>query len=460
MFNKKALSLAVAAAATGLSVGAMAQINVTDGTDRLLIANETVTPLTTGVLPIGTGGGAVALDVTSELGIGVAENDQIFVRYDFSSAEFAGDLTTAEIDIAGSAGTGLTDGQSGDSTAIFGVLAPGGGFAQDAAVTLLTGSSAAGVAGVQLVGNSTDVRVRVFETQAAAINELVPLSDQTLSGAIALGDALRFSFSPASATAEVTTNFTEFEGGALTAELGSFTVSGNTNFFLATSLAAVAADASNIADFGTASIVTYSGDFSFATGAAGYYVSTGSAACAVGTTLTPDTSTLATATAEVAVANGNLFCVEVSGDETIPEADYSASVNVRHAVTTSSPNNSTGEGAIGEIDRNGTTVEVAYVTTFTDYNQRILINSRHPVPAEYTITFQSEDGVTTMALPAATGVLQPGENLVLRARDVVEIAGGTRCSATVVVVAPEGNISVATTQVNLADGGTDTVSYN
>jgi hypothetical protein len=436
----------------------MAQIDVTAGTDRVLIANETVTPLTTGVLPVGTNGGSAALDVASELGIGVAENDQIFVRYDFSSAEFAADLTVGDIDIAGAPGTGLTNGQTGDSSAIFGVLAPLGGFPQDAAVTLLTGTGSA--PGVQLIGSSTDVRVRVFETQAAAINELVPLSDQSLSGAVALGDALNFSFSPSDATAEVTTNFTEFVGNVLTAELGSFTVSGNTNFVEAAGLTPVLADATNIADFGTGSVTTYSGDFSFATTGNSYYMSTTTTGCTPGVGLTVDTSTLATATVDTVDASGFPLCVEVSGDETIPETSYSASANVLHLVTTSSPNNSTGEGAVGDIDRNGTTVEVAYLTTFTDYNQRLLINSRHPVPAEYTVTFQTEDGVTATALPAASGVLQPGENLVLRARDLVELTGGTRCSATVVVVAPQGNISVATTQVNLSDASTDTVSYN
>ncbi len=455
MFNKKALSLAVAAAATGLSVGAMAQIDVTAGENALLIANESVTPLTTGVLPVGTAGGSTALNIQSELGIGVAENDQIFIRYDFSSAEFASDLAVGNIDVdAGTASTGLTDGQTGDSTAIFGVLAPTGGFAQDALAVLdLDGF------GVQLSGSSSDVRVRVFETQAAAINEALPLSDQSFANAIALGDAIRVSFSPETATAEVTTNFTEFTTGT-TGALGSFSASANTNFFLASTLAPVAA-LTDLALVDTNSVVTYTGDFSFATTANGYYISTNTATCVVGTPLAIDTSTLTTATSTLDVANDNLLCVTVNGDdEIIPEATYDASVNLVHVVTTSSPNSTTADGSVGEIERNGTTVEVAYITTFSEYNQRLLINSRHPVPAEYTITFQSEDGVTTEALGSATGVLQPGENLVLRAQDIVAITGGTRCSATVVVVAPEGNISVATTQVNLSDGGTDTVSYN
>jgi hypothetical protein len=79
----------------------------------------------------------------------------------------------------------------------------------------------------------------------------------------------------------------------------------------------------------------------------------------------------------------------------------------------------------------------------------------------YTVTFQTEDGTTATALPAATGMLAPNENLALRVTDIVDITGNTtRCSATVTVVAPQGNISVATTQVNLSDASTDTVSYN
>jgi hypothetical protein len=46
---------------------------------------------------------------------------------------------------------------------------------------------------------------------------------------------------------------------------------------------------------------------------------------------------------------------------------------------------------------------------------------------------------------------------MVKVSDVVTLTGGTRAAGTVDIVAAAGNISVATTQVNLSDGGTDTI---
>ncbi len=479
MFNKKTLSTAVAAAATGMSLGkvlgvagvaavtsglsatsAVAQINVT-GTvgNAVVIAAESVSVGTTGVDTVGVGE-ATALDVQGQLGIGVAGSDQVFLRFDWTDAELAEDLALGSIVVTDATGgtigsTSLTDGQTGDSSAIFGVTADGDGFSQTSGFVLDVGTS-----GIGLAASSSDVRVRVFETQTNAINETLALTDQSLANAVSLQSALTISFSSQTATAEVTEDFLEFTSG-VTGTLGFLTVAANTNLVAdsTTGFQAIS-DFDDLVSTGTSSTVTYTGDFSFAT-ASGFFLGTGPSCATSSPGLSVDTSTFATATADLVDANTNALCVTVDGaNETIPEASYDAAVVAVHDVTSSSPNSTSDSGTVGEIDRNGTTVEVAYVTTFTDYNQRILINSRHPVDVPYTITFSSEDGVTTSALPAASGTLTAGENLVLRARDVVAITGGTRCAATVTVVAPSNNISVATTQVNLADGGTDTVSYN
>lgn len=469
MFNKKSLSLAVAAAATGLSLNATAQIDVSDALNpnKVAVANESVTPTTTGTLPIGVGATNNALDVTGEIGIGVANNDQIFIRFDWSSAALGGDLALGSLTVTPGTNpavpsTSLTDGLTGDSNAIFGVTAGASGFPQDASVDLDIGTT-----GVALTGSTSDVRMRVYESQGDAIAEAAALSDQSVVGAVSLGNALSVNFSAQTAIAEVTADFLEFKDGggtSTTGALGSFTAVASTSFSLAADLSPVTA-LDNLVNTGTSSIVTYAGDFSFATSPGSYFVSgvtDGTCSTAGSTAVTLDTTTLLAANASVAAADSKALCVTVNGnDETIPEASYTGDVTLVHAVTTSVPSATADSGNIGDIDRNGTTVEVAYLTTFTDYNQRLLINSRHPVAAAYTITFQTEDGVTATANPAfATGILQPNENLVLRATDLVTLTGGTRCSATVVVVAPEDNISVATTQVNLSDASTDTVSYN
>ena len=457
MFNKKCLSLAVAAAATGLSLSAMGAINVTTQAGKIAIANETVTPTTTGILPVGGGNTTGALDVNGQLGVGVTASDQVFVRIDWSSAVLNAAFAASSVSIGTVGASTVTDGLAGDSSAIFGVTALTPGFTQTAGVTLLQGT-----AGISLSGSSTDIRMRVFESQTNAINETLALSDATATSAVTLGDSLSTVYNANDAIAEVTRNYTQFNNlgtFGTVGTLGTFTASASTNFVVAASLAQVTTLSQVISL--TGSVVTYTGDFAFATSVATAYA-IGAGSCTAGLTpVTVDTTSFAAATSTVAAANANPLCVTVNGTtELIPETTYDISVNEVHVVTTSVPNSTVSQGTAGDIIRNGTNVEVAYLTTFVDYNQRLLLNSRHSVDAAYTVTFQTEAGVTATALAAASGTLPAGENLVLRAVDLVTITGGTRCSATVTVVAPDTTISVATTQVNLSDASTDTVSYN
>lgn len=441
MFNKNALSLAVAAAATGLSVSSMAAINLDTGTGKVAIAEESVAVTSSGIFNVGAGTNGV-LDLNVALGIGVAADDQVFVRIDWDTATLNDDFAATQLSIAGTAGSSVSNGLTGDDNAIFGVQTTVG-FSQTAAVILTAGTN-----GIS-ASSSVDIRFRVYEAQADAVNELAPLVDKTLTGAVTLDNAVGTSFVPATATAEVTTDFTQFEGGSLVGQLGQFTTSlVNTGLTIAATGVAVTSISQVIQE--TGSVVTINGDFAFGTWAVGNT----NGSCTSGTTSIQagvDTVGFATATTTVDVANGLPLCVTVDGMETIPEFDYSADISFVNDVTNSAFPTPDASGPLGSIVRNGTTVEVAYITTFDSYNQRLLINSRNTVASQYSISFQAEAGVTVTPLAAASGTLQPGENLVLRADEIVDIQGSSRCSATVTVVAPEDRISVATTQVNLAD---------
>ena len=119
-----------------------------------------------------------------------------------------------------------------------------------------------------------------------------------------------------------------------------------------------------------------------------------------------------------------------------------------------------GEHALGSITRDGTTVHIPYLTTFADYNQRIVVSNRGANPAPYWITFRPEDGV--MATPGmyATGTLAAKSTKVLRAMDVVTLEGRSRTAATFVAEAKSTQIDVATVIVNMMTGSTDTVNYD
>ena len=53
--------------------------------------------------------------------------------------------------------------------------------------------------------------------------------------------------------------------------------------------------------------------------------------------------------------------------------------------------------SLGSITRDGTTVHIPFLTTWADYNQRIVVSNRGANPADYWITFRPEEGVTATA---------------------------------------------------------------
>ena len=118
-------------------------------------------------------------------------------------------------------------------------------------------------------------------------------------------------------------------------------------------------------------------------------------------------------------------------------------------------------GVIGQIRRNGTTVKLTYLTVSTKYNQRLVIVNDGGNDARYEIgPFVTEDGTTATAKAAASGTVSAGSKVVLRVADLVEFDGPQkRASATLSMNADVDDVQVATTQVTLDDGSTDTVIY-
>ena len=130
----------------------------------------------------------------------------------------------------------------------------------------------------------------------------------------------------------------------------------------------------------------------------------------------------------------------------------------------------------GSIKRDGTEVRISYLTTATDfgadrqvwegwqggsYNQRLVIVNHGSVDAAFSLgDFAMEEGVTVTALEAATGTVPAGSSMVIPVRDMITIVGRSRTSAKLTVVASEASVSVATSQITLPEGQTDTVRYH
>ena len=170
-----------------------------------------------------------------------------------------------------------------------------------------------------------------------------------------------------------------------------------------------------------------------------------------------------------------LLCVnvDVMGPETnmsaIPNADYSAMASYKTGNNVLEVAQMAGEGDLGSIRRDGASVNIPYLTTSEKHNQRLIVVNRGPRDAAITsIQFTMEDGTEVelmapvqAAMDAGLLAVPAGQAWVARMDETITISGGSRrVAATVSFAATAGNLSVATTQVNVSDGSTDTVVYN
>ena len=189
--------------------------------------------------------------------------------------------------------------------------------------------------------------------------------------------------------------------------------------------------------------------------------------------LVPDEDDPTMATLAGQEAGEYKLCIEVdsAGPNTmqIPAGDYTATVYTKASATEADV--MANEGRIGTIKRNGTTVNIAYLTASEKYNQRLIIVNRGLRAAEFDLhSFTTEVGSDTTVTLSATAqaakdaglnVIPPNGQVVARVADILEFTGERkrRVGATLSLNADVDDIQVATTQVNLEDGSTDTVIY-
>ena len=282
---------------------------------------------------------------------------------------------------------------------------------------------------------------------------------------------------PMNLTATVEERFKSFRAADGTATtmgtLGSFMIGANTTFLDALQGAAVELETDIIAT-GDTSSVTISGDFSFAKMA---WLQATADCNVTGATnllqmgddeevlneLMPQTLTAATLDLFEADGGQHLCISVLTGEEAvaIPATDpYMVTTKYGAATPDAGWPPKAGEHSLGRITRDGTTVHIPYLTTWADYNQRIVVSNRGANEAPYWITFRPEEGVTATPNDMyAMGTLDGGSTIVLRAMDVVTLEGRTRTTATFVAEAPSTQIDVATVIVNMTTGSTDTVNY-
>ena len=475
---------------------AHAVVNLDTGAGAITIAAETLPDNNTA-----TGGGvtyhritpgSADLRLTGRIGVAGADNRQIFIRFDFGNMAIVGgniDASWATMPYTcpgGGCGGSLTSptlaleagGSAGVNTAnpdnyvIFSV--PDNAIFEASAVVT---AAAHNRLGVTASGPGT-VRMTTYLTLEDAILQQNNVRGGALGQPKAVVNVVRALVtraSPGIVTATVRSGFKQFSETGQN-RLGTVTI-GLRQFNRSVPPAAEAlkhavggADVTTLAQVASVaatsrSTVTFSGDFSV-----GQFTSNTATAPGECRTVTATTDLLTTVRnnepvedVSVPAALGvNSFCVGVpaGNDDEIPVGRYYVAVDYRALQNTAVAPMDLDETLIGTIRRDGTRVNIPYLTTFDGYVQRVIFVNRNSVPVRYTFNFVEEEGVTTTPGTAATGVVPADSKLVLRAADIVSIAGKTRTAATVDVVAQNGTVDVATTQLNRDTAGTDTVVYD
>ena len=473
MVSKKILGVAIAAA---MSVPAFAAIDMTGGTNgagagALLIAKESVlttqlgsaAPLDTTMLQVTAA--ANNLDVIADLGFGVSAGSHAFVRFDLTNAKFKTLVGDTQLTLPGQ--TVTTDyvvtvaqgGAIGDTYVIFDVTAVNAQVqTQDVQLALaslqvstsspVTISYAHYSTSPNAVAKTGSLASDSYEAISVAnvLTTTIAATDRVAS--VSADPAFSQFVTPGSATAVIGNVKFKLASGAIDAVgAGVVTLAGVMDVGAAKSKLEVAGDLSfTVADtaINTAKNLTFNGVFSntAATNVPSAKLDNlGAAVFAIGSAANAGNDVAITATSAM---NAGAYTLTFTPTKLANAAFPPAAV----------------AGALGSISRSGTTVQVPYMTTFADYNQRLILVNRGASAVPYNISFTKEAGVTATAGTAATGTLAAMETKVIKVTDIVTITGSTRTAATVVVTAPTTTIDAAITQVNLSDKSTDTVKLN
>ncbi len=479
MVSKKLLSAAIAGAF--LSVPAFANFNgsITSPAvvDPIKVAQQSL--VTTGKVTVSgtdyfvvTKGAAADFDFEGKLGIGLAVDQKVYIRVDLTNAVFKTAVTNASLTVTDSntantvlpaaAAVGVTadtlsqGGASGQNYAVFSVTPTGTEQFEtgDDFILTLTDLAATG-------SGNVGIKVTAYDTVANAVNATNVLSTVS-SSVLTFSSGATVTSNAVELTADVDQVFKQFVAGTLPSVskglLGNIAVAAAASTAAASGAAVAIADVANTAT----STVKYEGDFSVGIwwlDAANTCATVPANQAASNLTLN-STKTSTEVTLAVQLATPYLCVQEPTGTNAvaIPASSYKSTVTyaavanaAKGALSASSNNNA------GSIVRNGTTVQVPYVTTFADYAQRLVLVNRGGADVAYTVTFTPETGVTATPGTAATGTLKAKSTTIIPVTSLVTLTGATRTAATVAIVSAQANIDAATTQVNLADKATDTV---
>ena len=396
------------------------------------------------------------LDVRAAIGLGGPSGTFLTVRFDLGGMVFSDIVTGGDLE---------TGAGHGDAS-----LRSGGQVGNDFVSFIVTRSDNTAAATVMTLSiDQLGVKPGVPGSVTMMVTDSVGDGAEhaaSYTNAVRTMRALQETAEPMDLEATVDERFKSFGPMGTMGTLGSFMVGANTELLAADDGVAVVLGEDIIEEaLADGSSVTISGDFSFVSAA---WLDDDDACDDTvegrGLVQTEDETVLDELTAVAPPTVAMYLCISVPTGEdamAIPATDpYMVTTEYAAGTEMAGWPPNAGEHALGSITRDGTTVHIPYLTTWADYNQRIVVSNRGANEADYWITFRPEEGVTATPNDMyAMGTLDGNSTIVLRAMDVVTLEGRSRTAATFVAEAKSTQIDVATVIVNMMTGSTDTVNY-
>ena len=106
---------------------------------------------------------------------------------------------------------------------------------------------------------------------------------------------------------------------------------------------------------------------------------------------------------------------------------------------------------IGMIGRDGTTVDIPFLTTYDGYVQRLAITNRNKQDVRYTLTFVAE-GAGVVSPGSITGMAAGESRTVVKIGDQATFVGPTRAAGVLTVVSSDVMVDVSTELVDKSTG--------
>ena len=452
--NKKILAAAIVG---GLfAANAQAQVVLSPSgsvTDPVTFASELVIP---GSGSLTLTNAANALDLTTNLRYSFSEGEVRYARIECpTNIRFA----TGAVTGSGGATFGAINGL-GTSVITFSITAGAGNPSPTNAASTITvsgnrsiTSTAPGACSYSLYDEPSQALAGGTAGRITTVsgNYLAFATSYTLS-AVATG---------AVANVEASPSFSRFVSAAPTSSPDRASL-GNVTFALRTAPTPLiangtAATLATLLAAGSNHVVT--GDFANAanadgtfTGAALARVFFGNADCSVSAVaanvVTATSARFNTGNAAV----GATLCYAPRSGVAIPVSTYTQTFNAVSADTALYAVSNLGPVNLGSITRNGTSLQAPFVQVPAGWLSRIVLTNTGSVARPYTVTAQTETGVTSTLGAGASGSIPANGTIVLNTSDIATFTGATRGTLNVTVAGPNNDIQGLYQIVNGATG--------